>query len=40
MSESVLIIGAGQGLSTSLAKLCYWKGMKVGLAARNVEKGG
>ena len=38
MSESVLIIGVGQGLSTSLAKLCYSKGMKVALVARNVEK--
>ena len=38
MSESVLIVGAGQGLSTSLAKLCASKGMKVVLAARNIKK--
>ena len=38
MKESVLIIGVGQGLSTSLARLCFSKGMKVVLAARNVEK--
>ena len=38
MKESVLIVGAGQGLSTSLARLCFSKGMKVVLAARNVEK--
>ena len=38
MSESVLIVGAGSGLSTSLAQLCASKGMKVVLAARNIEK--
>ena len=38
MKESVLIVGVGQGLSTSLARLCFSKGMKVALAARNVEK--
>ena len=38
MKESVLIVGVGQGLSTSLARLCFSKGMKVVLAARNVEK--
>tara|TARA_Y100000590_G_scaffold49413_1_gene52285 strand:+ start:1253 stop:1930 length:678 start_codon:yes stop_codon:yes gene_type:complete len=38
MNESVLIVGAGQGLSRSLAKLCSLKGMKVVLAARNVAK--
>ena len=38
MSESVLIVGVGSGLSTSLAKLCASKGMKVVLAARNIEK--
>ena len=38
MSESVLIVGAGSGLSASLAKLCASKGMKVVLAARNIEK--
>ena len=38
MSESVLIVGAGSGLSASLAKLCASKEMKVVLAARNIEK--
>ena len=38
MSESVLIVGVGSGLSASLAKLCALKGMKVVLAARNIEK--
>ena len=38
MNEAVLIVGVGQGLSTSLAKLCFSKGMKVVLAARNIEK--
>ena len=38
MNEAVLIVGVGQGLSTSLAKLCSSKGMKVVLAARNIEK--
>tara|TARA_B100001123_G_scaffold167103_1_gene192409 strand:+ start:1333 stop:2010 length:678 start_codon:yes stop_codon:yes gene_type:complete len=38
MKESVLIVGVGQGLSTSLAKLCASKGMKVVLAARDIEK--
>ena len=38
MQESVLIVGVGQGLSASLARLCFSKGMKVVLAARNVEK--
>ena len=38
MSESVLIVGAGSGLSASLAQLCASKGMKVVLAARNIEK--
>ncbi len=38
MKESVLIIGAGQGLSASLARLFRLKGMKVALAARNIEK--
>ena len=38
MSESVLIVGVGSGLSASLAKLCSLKGMKVVLAARNIEK--
>ena len=38
MSESVLIVGAGSGLSASLAHLCSLRGMKVVLAARNIEK--
>ena len=38
MSESVLIVGTGPGLSASLARLCFSKGLKVALASRNVEK--
>ena len=38
MQESVLIVGAGSGLSASLARLCRSRGMKVVLAARNIEK--
>ena len=38
MDESVLIVGVGSGLSASLARLCFSKGMKVVLAARNIEK--
>ena len=38
MTETVLIVGAGSGLSASLARLCTLKGMKVVLAARNIEK--
>ena len=38
MSEVVLIVGVGSGLSASLARLCFSKGMKVVLAARNIEK--
>ena len=38
MKESVLIVGAGMGLSASLAHLCKSKGMKVVLAARDIEK--
>ena len=38
MQESVLIVGAGSGLSASLARLCKSKGMKVVLAARNIDK--
>ena len=33
-----LIVGAGRGLSASLARLCAKQGMQVLLAARNVEK--
>ena len=38
MSESVLIVGAGAGLSASLARLCFSIGMKVILAARDISK--
>ena len=38
MSESVLIVGTGPGLSTSLARLCFSKGLKVALASRNIKK--
>ena len=38
MTESVLIVGVGSGLSTSLAQLCASKGMRVVLAARNIKK--
>ena len=38
MQESVLIVGAGNGLSASIARLCKSKGMKVVLAARDIEK--
>ena len=38
MNETVLIVGAGQGLSASLARLFSSEGMKVVLAARNIEK--
>ena len=38
MNESVLIVGAGSGLSASLAQLCVSKGMRVVLAARNIKK--
>lgn len=40
MSEfrSALIVGAGDGLSASLARLFAAEGMQVGLAARNVDK--
>jgi NAD(P)-dependent dehydrogenase (short-subunit alcohol dehydrogenase family) len=33
-----LIVGAGSGLSASLARLLAAEGLKIGLAARNVEK--
>ena len=38
MSESVLIVGAGNGLSASLARLFRKNGMRVMLAARNPDK--
>jgi NAD(P)-dependent dehydrogenase (short-subunit alcohol dehydrogenase family) len=37
-SETALIVGAGRGLSASLARLCAREGMTVVLAARDVEK--
>jgi NAD(P)-dependent dehydrogenase (short-subunit alcohol dehydrogenase family) len=37
-AELALIVGAGRGLSGSLARLCAERGMRVALAARNVEK--
>jgi NAD(P)-dependent dehydrogenase (short-subunit alcohol dehydrogenase family) len=36
--ERALIVGAGEGLSASLARLFAREGMRVGLAARSVEK--
>ncbi len=38
MSETALIVGAGAGLSASLARLFSTNGMKVALAARNTDK--
>ena len=38
MNRSALIVGAGSGLSSSLALHCAHLGMDVALAARNVEK--
>jgi NADP-dependent 3-hydroxy acid dehydrogenase YdfG len=38
MNKNALIIGAGSGLSASVARLFAAKGMKIGLAARNTEK--
>ena len=38
MKRSALIVGAGSGLSSSLALQCANLGMTVALAARNVEK--
>ena len=38
MSELALIVGAGPGLSASLARLCAREGMAVALAARNGAK--
>jgi len=36
--KSALIVGAGEGLSASLARLFAREGMKVALAARNPAK--
>jgi NAD(P)-dependent dehydrogenase (short-subunit alcohol dehydrogenase family) len=38
MPENALIVGAGSGLSASLARLFAKNGMKVALAARNIGK--
>ena len=38
MRKNILIVGAGLGLSFSLARLFYKEGMKVSLAARNIDK--
>ena len=38
MNESTLIVGAGPGLSASLAQICASKNMKVVLAGRNIKK--
>ena len=38
MSELALIVGAGPGLSASLARLCARDGMRVALAARTIGK--
>ena len=38
MSELAMIVGAGPGLSASLARRCAAEGMRVVLAARNTEK--
>ena len=38
MKNSVLIVGAGKGLSSSLAKIFYSNGYKIGLVARNIKK--
>jgi short-subunit dehydrogenase len=37
-TEIALIVGAGKGLSASLARACAKRGMRVALAARNTEK--
>ena len=37
-AELALIVGAGRGLSGSLARLCAAQGMRVALAARNTDK--
>ena len=38
MNKSALIVGTGPGLSTSLARLCANKGMKVAMVSRDIEK--
>jgi NAD(P)-dependent dehydrogenase (short-subunit alcohol dehydrogenase family) len=37
-NDVALIVGAGKGLSASLARACAKRGMKVAVAARNTEK--
>ena len=38
MTKKVLIVGAGFGLSYSLARLFHDEGMQITLAARNINK--
>ena len=38
MKEKVLIVGAGPGLSSSLARICISNKMQVVLASRNIKK--
>jgi NAD(P)-dependent dehydrogenase (short-subunit alcohol dehydrogenase family) len=38
MAKAALIVGAGDGISASFARLLAREGMKVGLAARNTDK--
>ena len=38
MSESALIVGAGQGLSAALARLFHEEGMHVSLVAREAAR--
>ena len=38
MKNSILIVGAGKGLSSSLARIFYSNGYKIGLVARNTNK--
>lgn len=37
-TETALIVGAGKGLSASLARLLAAEGMQVALAARDISK--
>ena len=36
--ERALIVGAGDGLSASIARALHGAGLRIGLAARNTEK--
>jgi len=38
VNDSALIVGAGDGLSASLVRLCAARGMRTAMAARNVDK--